>query len=107
MIGSAGVHEHERGQRGYNPFIFPKFNQLIAENMGIAKFIDQTPAERQATLTALHETIIANGPGVIPVIKPMIGSEMTLYDECCYMKYGVAGTKNIADMPENRKKMQK
>lgn len=62
--------------------------------MQIAEFISHMPAERQATLTAIHEAIIANDPSVIPVIKPMMGKEMILYEERGYMKYGLASTKN-------------
>jgi hypothetical protein len=51
-------------------------------------------AEWQATLTTLHETILANDPTVTPVMKPMMGKEMILYEERCYMKYGLASTRN-------------
>jgi hypothetical protein len=62
--------------------------------MTIIEFIKSWPAERQATLTELHETILANDPAVVAVIKPMMGKEMILYEERCYMKYGLASTKN-------------
>lgn len=62
--------------------------------MTIIEFIKSWPAERQATLTELHETILANDPTVVAVIKPMMGKEMILYEERCYMKYGLANTKN-------------
>lgn len=62
--------------------------------MTIIEFIKSWPAERQATLTELHETILANDPTVVAVIKPMMGKEMILYEERCYMKYGLASTKN-------------
>lgn len=62
--------------------------------MTVAEHIAAAPVERQAILTALHEVIIANDTSVIPVIKPMMGKEMILYEERCYMKYGLASTKN-------------
>jgi hypothetical protein len=66
--------------------------------MTIEEFIKSMPAERQATLTELHKTILANDPSVIPVIKPMMGKEMILYEERCYMKYGLASTKNYMSL---------
>ena len=62
--------------------------------MTVTEYISSAPAERQATLTTLHEAILANDPTVIPVIKPMMGKEMILYEERSYMKYGLASTKN-------------
>ncbi|MFA6246335.1 MAG: DUF1801 domain-containing protein [Mucilaginibacter sp.] len=62
--------------------------------MTIIEFIKSWPAERQATLTELHETILANDPTIVAVTKPMMGKEMILYEERCYMKYGLASTKN-------------
>jgi hypothetical protein len=62
--------------------------------MQIAEFINTMPAERQATLTAIHELIVAHDPSVTPVVKPMMGKEMILYEERgCYMKYGLASVK--------------
>jgi hypothetical protein len=66
--------------------------------MNIADHISQAPQERQAILTALHEIIIANDPTVVPVIKPMMGKEMILYEERCYMKYGLASTKQYMSL---------
>ncbi|WP_184550085.1 hypothetical protein [Mucilaginibacter sp. FT3.2] len=60
--------------------------------MSISEFISSMPAERQATLTTIHEAILANDPTVNPVIKPMMGKEMILYEERSYMKYGLAST---------------
>lgn len=39
--------------------------------MNAIDFINSQPAERQATLTATHEVIVANDPSVTPVIKSM------------------------------------
>jgi hypothetical protein len=60
--------------------------------MTITEYISTAPAEWQVTLTTIHEAIIANDPSVIPAIKPMMGKEMILYEERCYMKYGLAIT---------------
>ena len=66
--------------------------------MTVTEFISSAPAERQATLTAIHEAIVANDPGVTPVIKPMMGKEMILYEQYNYMKYGLASTKNYMSL---------
>ena len=66
--------------------------------MEIAEYISSQPAERQATLTALHKVIIANDPTVTPVVKPMMGKDMILYEERGYMKYGLASTKNYMSL---------
>jgi hypothetical protein len=66
--------------------------------MTVTEYISSVPAERQAILTRLHEAILANDPTVTPVIKPMMGKEMILYEERCYMKYGLASTKNYMSL---------
>jgi hypothetical protein len=66
--------------------------------MEISEFISSMPAERQETLTAIHQAILVNDPSVVPVIKPMMGKEMILYEERCYMKYGLASTKNYMSL---------
>lgn len=66
--------------------------------MTITAYISQMPAERQDILTAIHEVILANDRSVIPVIKPMMGKEMILYEERRYMKYGLASTKNYLSL---------
>jgi hypothetical protein len=60
--------------------------------MTITEYISTAPAEWQPTLTTIHEAIMGNDPSVIPAIKPMMGKEMILYEERCYMKYGLAIT---------------
>lgn len=62
--------------------------------MQIAEFIKSMPVERQATLTAIHELILAHDSTVTPVVKPMMGKDMILYEEHGrYMKYGLASAK--------------
>lgn len=62
--------------------------------MDVADHISHWPAERRHILIAIHEVILANDLGVIPVVKPMMGKEMILYEERGYMKYGLASSKN-------------
>ena len=66
--------------------------------MTVSEYINSMPLDRQALLYALHETIIANDPTVNPVIKPMMGKEMILYEEHSYMKYGLASAKNYMSL---------
>jgi hypothetical protein len=58
--------------------------------MSPTEFIKTQPEDRQALMTALHEAIIANDKSITPLVKPMMGKEMILYEERCYMKYGLA-----------------
>jgi hypothetical protein len=66
--------------------------------MTITEFISGVPEDRQFVFKALHEAIMANDPTVVPVVKPMMGKEMILYEERCYMKYGLASTKNYMSL---------
>src|SRR5258706_14695831 len=66
--------------------------------MSVSEFISSMPSDRQALLTALHDVMMTNCPGVNPVVKPMMGKEMILYEERSYMKYGLASTKNYMSL---------
>jgi hypothetical protein len=66
--------------------------------MTIQEYLSNAPTERQELLSTLHETIIVNDPNVKPVIKPMMGKDMILYEDQCYMKYGLANTKNYMSL---------
>jgi len=66
--------------------------------MNAADYISRAPAERRDRLTAIHQAILANDPAVVPVVKPMMGKEMILYEQRCYMKYGLASTKNYMSL---------
>ncbi|MES2274411.1 MAG: hypothetical protein V4592_00195 [Bacteroidota bacterium] len=66
--------------------------------MTIPEYISSQPAERQEFMTALHEVIMANDKSVVPMIEPMMGKEMILYKEKCYMKYGLSGVKNYISL---------
>jgi len=61
--------------------------------MQIAEFINIMPIDRQAILTAIHELILAHDKSVTPIVKPMMGKEMILYEEPGHiMKYALAST---------------
>jgi len=64
----------------------------------VSEYISTTPSDRQALLTALHDIIMTNDPSVKPVVKPMMGKDMILYEERSYMKYGLASTKNYMSL---------
>jgi len=62
--------------------------------MTIEEYLNQQPDDRQAIMRALHNTIIGIDKNVQAAIEPMMGKEMILYKERCYMKYGLASVKN-------------
>lgn len=67
--------------------------------MTIAEYIQSAPAERQAVLSKLHEIIVASDATIVPVVKPMMGKDMLLYEEQGkVMKYGLADTKNYMSL---------
>jgi hypothetical protein len=67
-------------------------------DMTVSEFISSVPSDRQVQITALHDTIMTNDPSVRPVVKPMMGKEMILYEERSFMKYGLASTKNYMSL---------
>ena len=62
--------------------------------MTIPEFIATQPAERQELLTQLHEIIIQKDKTVTPVIAPMMGKDMIIYNAPGTFKYGLASVKN-------------
>ena len=62
--------------------------------MTIPEFIATQPAERQELLTQLHSIIIQKDKTVTPVIAPMMGKEMIIYNAPGSFKYGLASMKN-------------
>lgn len=66
--------------------------------MTATEFISYQPADRQALMTTLHETITVNDATVTPVVEPMMGKEMIIYKEGKYMKYGLASVKNYMSL---------
>jgi predicted amidohydrolase len=66
--------------------------------MDISEFFSTVPSDRQSLFTELHNTILTNDPNVKPVVKPMMGKEMILYEERGYMKYGLASAKKYMSL---------
>ena len=62
--------------------------------MTISEFIAAQPEERQGLLSQLHEIIIRNDKTVTPVIAPMMGKEMIIYNAPGTFKYGLSSVKN-------------
>lgn len=61
--------------------------------MSIPAFIAAQPAERQAVLTQLHEIVIQYDKTVTPVIAPMMGKEMIIYNAPGIFKYALSSVK--------------
>jgi hypothetical protein len=62
--------------------------------MTIPEFISIQPEDRQQLLSQLHEIIIQNDTTVTPVIAPMMGKDMIIYNAPGTFKYGLASVKN-------------
>jgi len=61
--------------------------------MTVDEFLNLQPMERQPIMTALHHIIITGDHTVVPVVEAMMGKEMIIYKERCYMKYALSGVK--------------
>jgi hypothetical protein len=66
--------------------------------MTVDAYLACQPAERQELLRALHRVIIDNDTNVTPVVGPMMGKEMILYNAPGIFKYGLAGVKNYMSL---------
>jgi len=66
--------------------------------MLISEFISAQPAERQELLSQLHEIIIQKDKTVTPVIAPMMGKEMIIYNAPGTFKYGLSSVKNYMSL---------
>src|SRR6476646_10850019 len=66
--------------------------------MSISEFISTQPEERQELLSQLHEIIIQNDKTVTPVIAPMMGKEMIIYNAPGSFKYGLSSVKNYMSL---------
>ena len=66
--------------------------------MTIPEFIATPPVERQELLSQLHEIIIQKDKTVTPVIAPMMGKEMIIYNAPGTFKYGLASVKNYMSL---------
>jgi hypothetical protein len=66
--------------------------------MTIPEFIFIQPEDRQQLLLQLHEIIIQNDTTVTPVIAPMMGKDMIIYNAPGTFKYGLASVKNYMSL---------
>jgi hypothetical protein len=66
--------------------------------MLISEFISNQPEERQKLLSQLHEIIIQKDKTVTPVIAPMMGKVMIIYNAPGSFKYGLSSVKNYMSL---------
>ncbi len=66
--------------------------------MTIPEFIANQPEERQALLSQLHEIIIQKDKTVTPVIAPMMGKDMIIYNAPGTFKYGLSSVKKYMSL---------
>ena len=66
--------------------------------MTIKEFISTQPEDRQELLSQLHEIIIQKDKTVSPVIAPMMGKDMIIYNAPGIFKYGLASVKNYMSL---------
>jgi hypothetical protein len=58
-----------------------------------SEYIQEQSAEKQTFLTEIHNAITGNDTSVIAEVEGMMGKQMILYKEKCYMKYGLSVVK--------------
>ena len=66
--------------------------------MTISAFISNQLEERQELLSQLHDIITQKDKTVTPVIAPMMGKEMIIYNATCSFKYGLSSVKNYMSL---------
>ena len=66
--------------------------------MTITEFILTQPEDRQELLSKLHEIVIQNDKTVTPVIAPMMGKEMIIYNAPGIFKYGLSSVKSYMSL---------
>ena len=66
--------------------------------MSISEFISTQPEDRQALLSQLHKIITQKDKTVTPVIAPMMGKEMIIYNAPGSFKYGLSSVKNYMSL---------
>ena len=66
--------------------------------MSISEFISAQLEERQELLSQLHEIIIQKDKTVTPIIAPMMGKEMIIYNAPGSFKYGLSSVKNYMSL---------
>jgi len=66
--------------------------------MTISEYIAAQPGDRQELLSRLHEIIIQKDKTVTPVIAPMMGKDMIIYNAPGTFKYGLASVKKYMSL---------
>lgn len=66
--------------------------------MSIQAYIASQPAARQELLSQIHDIILQNDKTVTPVIAPMMGKEMIIYNAPGTFKYGLSSVKNYMSL---------
>ncbi len=66
--------------------------------MTISEYISAQPEDRQELLSQLHGIIIKKDKTVTPVISPMMGKEMIIYNAPGTFKYGLASVKKYMSL---------
>jgi len=64
----------------------------------VKNYITGQPRDRQNILFSIHSVIVEGDKTVIPVVKPMMGKEMIIYEDRSFMKYALAGVKNYMSL---------
>ena len=64
----------------------------------VQEYITAQPADRQSILSGIHSVIVEGDKTVIPVVKPMMGKQMIIYEDRSFMKYALAGVKNYMSL---------
>jgi len=64
----------------------------------VKNYITGQPRDRQNILFSIHSVIVEGDKTVIPVVKPMMGKEMIIYEDRSFMKYALAGIKNYMSL---------
>jgi hypothetical protein len=64
----------------------------------VQNYITAQPRDRQSLLSGIHSVIVEGDKTVIPVVKPMMGKEMIIYEDRSFMKYALAGVKNYMSL---------
>jgi len=64
----------------------------------VQEYITAQPPDRQSILSGMHSVIVEGDKTVIPVVKPMMGKQMIIYEDRSFMKYALAGVKNYMSL---------
>ena len=64
----------------------------------VLDYITAQPPDRQSLLSGIHSVIVEGDKTVVPVVKPMMGKKMIIYEDRSFMKYALAGVKNYMSL---------